>query len=60
MLSETFGGASEELKPITMPSLVKRRFFRRRRRRLGRTMSTEKACINGKAGVGKLSGSSLS
>ena len=45
--AEGFAERPRNSKPITMPSLVKRRFFRRRRRRPGRTMSTEKACING-------------
>ena len=45
-----------ELETIT-PSLVKQRFFRRRRRRPGRTMSTEKSLHQRKQVFGKLSGS---
>ena len=47
MLSETFGSASDGAqKRITTPSSVKRQFFRRKRKRPGRIISSVRACIN--------------
>ena len=60
MLSETFGGASDELKPITMPSLGEAAILPRKRKRPGRIMSTVKALHQRRTGVWKAVSLSLS